>query len=140
MHLVYVWYVTFFPAGNHRSEVTHVTKVIRYFNSFFVQTHCFIGVLFQITGSNNWNMSHFFHSMLAVKFQQGISMSMARKDADEQLSFWIDDSNLRAWLLMNMMADSDTGKIRWRCNVQGIFDSFNSHLGTLFFQLELLIF
>ena len=65
---------------------------------------------------------------------------MARKDADEQLSFWIDDSNLRAWLLMNMMADSDTGKIRWRCNVQGIFDSFNSHLGTLFFQLELLIF
>ena len=97
---------------------------------YFTVFHDFFFLFLQVTDSNDWNMSHFFHAMLGVTFQQGVSASEARRDADKQLAVRIQDPNLRAWLLMNMMQDEETKEIRWRCNVQGIYDSFQSHIGT----------
>eukprot|EP00095_Tigriopus_kingsejongensis_P004350 maker-scaffold540_size141973-snap-gene-0.21 protein:Tk04350 transcript:maker-scaffold540_size141973-snap-gene-0.21-mRNA-1 annotation:"abhydrolase domain-containing protein 11" len=86
---------------------------------------------FDETDSIEWNMSHFFHAMQAVKFTQGVPISQSRKDADRQLSKRIHDPMIRAWLLMNVMQDESTNEIRWRVNVDGIYKAFKHHLGNV---------
>ena len=83
----------------------------------------------QTMDSSDWNMSHFFHAMLAVEFQQGTTLSQSRRDADKQLSSRISDPMLRAWLLMNMMEDEETGEVGWRINIENIYNGFLEHIG-----------
>ena len=64
-----------------------------------------------MTSSNEWNMEHYFHCLKSVTFNQSLSVSMARKEADKQLAVRIKDPGLRAWLLMNMRQDPDTKQI-----------------------------
>ena len=85
---------------------------------------------FDVTDATEWNMSHFFHAMLAVNFPQDVAISKARKAADEQLAKRISDPMLRAWLLMNM-AEGEDGAVGWRINVRGILESFQIHIGEL---------
>merc|ERR1719189_382018 len=37
---------------------------------------------FDVTSSNEWNMEHYFHCLKNVQFNQSLSVSMARRDAD----------------------------------------------------------
>ena len=60
----------------------------------------------------------------AVKFDQSLPISQARKDADRQLAVRIQDAGLRAWLLMNMKQDLDTKLIGWKINLAGIHSAF----------------
>ena len=60
----------------------------------------------------------------AVKFDQTLPISQARKDADSQLAVRIQDPGLRAWLLMNMKQDPVTKKIDWKINLAGIHSAF----------------
>ena len=60
----------------------------------------------------------------AVKFDQSLPISQARKDADGQLAVRIQDPGLRAWLLMNMKQDPDTKLIDWKINLAGIHSAF----------------
>lgn len=76
-------------------------------------------------------MAHFFHAMLAVEFPQDVPISQARKDADKQLAKRIKDPMLRAWLLMNVMQDEHTQEIRWKINVNAIYEAFKKHIGTM---------
>ena len=84
---------------------------------------------FNLEDGMEWHMDHFFHAMKAVKFIQpsdtdSWSLHKSRKDADVQLSHRIRDANLRAWLLMNMGQDTNTGLVGWRNNLEVIHESF----------------
>jgi len=91
---------------------------------------------FDVTSSNEWNMEHYFHCLKAVNFNQSLTISKARKDADEQLSVRIKDAGLRAWLLMNMQQDPKTREIRWRINVDGIHQAFKSDIAKIEFPCD----
>jgi pimeloyl-ACP methyl ester carboxylesterase len=41
---------------------------------------------FDVTDSTEWNMSHFFHLLKSVRFQDNLPISKVRKDADAQLA------------------------------------------------------
>jgi len=83
---------------------------------------------FDVTSSNEWNMEHFFHCLKAVNFNQSMTLSQARKDADSQLSLRIKDAGLRAWLLMNMRQDPKTKEIGWKINIDGIHNAFYKNI------------
>lgn len=83
---------------------------------------------FDESDPTEWNMAHFFHAMLAVEFPQDVPISQARKDADKQLAKRIKDPMLRAWLLMNVMQDEHTQEIRWKINVNAIYEAFKKHI------------
>ena len=100
---------------------------------------------FDVTSSNEWNMEHFFHclkvcfklpqdsgvimvSLQAVKFDQSLPISQARKEADRQLAVRIQDAGLRAWLLMNMKQDPVTKHIGWKINLDGIHSAFYNNI------------
>ena len=83
---------------------------------------------FDVTSSNDWNMEHYFHCLKAVQFNQSLSISQARKDADTQLAGRIRDAGLRAWLLMNMRQDPKTREIGWRINIDGIHSAFKESI------------
>ena len=68
-------------------------------------------------------MEHYFHCLKSVTFNQSLSVSMARKEADKQLAVRIKDPGLRAWLLMNMRQDPVTKEIGWRINIDGIHEA-----------------
>jgi len=86
---------------------------------------------FDVTSSNEWNMEHYFHCLKAVHFDQKLTISKARKSADDQLAVRIPDAGLRAWLLMNMHKDPKTGEIGWRINIDGIHQAFKSEIATI---------
>jgi len=90
---------------------------------------------FDVTSSNEWNMEHYFHCLKAVEFNQSLSISQARKDADNQLAVRIKDAGLRAWLLMNMRQDPKTREIGWRINIDGIHSAFKESIA-VFPQLD----
>ena len=83
---------------------------------------------FDVTSSNEWNMEHYFHCLKSVKFNQSLSVSMARKEADQQLAVRIKEPGLRAWLLMNMRQDPVTKEIGWRINIDGIHEAFYKNI------------
>ena len=83
---------------------------------------------FDVTSSNEWNMEHYFHCLKAVNFNQSVTISQARKDADTQLATRIKDAGLRAWLLMNMRQDPKTREIGWRINIDGIHAAFKESI------------
>lgn len=59
-----------------------------------------------------------------------MTVSQARKDADQQLSLRIKDAGLRAWLLMNMRQDPKTKEIGWKINIDGIHEAFYKNIAT----------
>ena len=83
---------------------------------------------FDVTSSNEWNMEHYFHCLKNVQFNQSLSVSMARRDADRQLALRIKEPGLRAWLLMNMRQDPKTKEIGWRINIDGIHEAFYKNI------------
>jgi len=83
---------------------------------------------FDVTSSNEWNMEHFFHCLKAVEFNQKVSISQARKEADSQLAKRIQDPGLRAWLLMNMKQDPISKQIGWKINIDGIHSAFKKEI------------
>ena len=83
---------------------------------------------FDVTSSNEWNMEHYFHCLKSVTFNQSLSVSMARKEADKQLAVRIKDPGLRAWLLMNMRQHPETKEIGWRINIDGIHEAFYQNI------------
>jgi len=83
---------------------------------------------FDVTSSNEWNMEHYFHCLKSVTFNQSLSVSMARKEADKQLAVRIKDPGLRAWLLMNMRQHPETKEIGWRININGIHEAFYKNI------------
>jgi len=83
---------------------------------------------FDVTSSNEWNMEHYFHCLKAVNFNQSLSLSQARKDADTQLAHRIKDAGLRAWLLMNMKQDPATKHIGWKINIDAIHQNFYENI------------
>jgi len=83
---------------------------------------------FDVTSSNEWNMEHYFHCLKAVNFNQSLSLSQARKDADSQLAHRIQSAGLRAWLLMNMKQDPVTKHIGWKMNIDAIHKSFYENI------------
>jgi len=87
-----------------------------------------INQTFDVTSSNEWNMEHYFHCLKSVKFNQSLSISMARKEADKQLAVRIKEPGLRGWLLMNMRQDPVTKEIGWRINIDGIHEAFYKNI------------
>jgi len=87
-----------------------------------------INQTFDVTSSNEWNMEHYFHCLKSVKFNQSLSVSMARKEADKQLAVRIKEPGLRGWLLMNMRQDPVTNEIGWRINIDGIHEAFYTNI------------
>lgn len=83
---------------------------------------------FDVTDPTEWSMSHFFHVLKSVHFQEKVTMSQARRDADAQLAKRIQDPGIRAWLLMNLHEDRKTGRIGWRNNLNAIHKSFESEI------------
>lgn len=83
---------------------------------------------FDVTSNNEWNMEHYFHCLKAVKFDQSLAISQARREADRQLAVRIQDPGLRAWLLMNMKQDPDTKQIGWKINIDGIHSAFYKNI------------
>ena len=57
-----------------------------------------------------------------------MTVSQARKDADNQLSLRIKDAGLRAWLLMNMRQDPKTKEIGWKINIDAIHEAFYNNI------------
>ena len=91
-----------------------------------------VNIDFDATSSTEWNMSHFFYAMKDVEFPQNLTIFQARKAADAQLAKRIQDSSLRAWLLMNVYQDSD-GIIKWRVNLDTILEAFKVNTRILVF-------
>merc|ERR1712059_114304 len=49
-------------------------------------------------------------------------------EADSQLATRISDPGLRAWLLMNLKLDAETGIVGWRINIDTIHQAFKKHI------------
>jgi hypothetical protein len=43
-----------------------------------------VNKVFDVTDATEWNMEHYFHSMLAVEFAEGVNISQCRRNADAQ--------------------------------------------------------
>ena len=48
---------------------------------------------FDVIDSTEWNMSHFFHLLKSVRFQDNLPISKVRKDADAQLAKRLKESS-----------------------------------------------
>jgi len=77
---------------------------------------------------SSWHMEYFFHCLKNVQMRQDVSLSEARKDADQQLAVRIKEPARRAWLLMNMIEDPELGTTTWRVNLEAIHRNFKDNI------------
>ncbi|KAL1110486.1 hypothetical protein AAG570_008014 [Ranatra chinensis] len=75
------------------------------------------------------NMKIYFDALLSVKFAENITLSQARKSANEQLMQWIPDNAIRQFLLTNL-TQRDGGQFKWRVNIESLSKVFQSQIMT----------
>ncbi|KAG8236774.1 hypothetical protein J437_LFUL016888 [Ladona fulva] len=78
-------------------------------------------------------MKNYFEAMKNVRIENNVTMSAARKTADEQLKTAVpayectcQDSMLRLFLTTNLIEEN--GNYRWRVNLDAISQNFFSHM------------
>ncbi|XP_072496307.1 sn-1-specific diacylglycerol lipase ABHD11-like [Notamacropus eugenii] len=69
----------------------------------------------------------YLEAMKAVQIPEELSLSQARKVADQQLSPVIQDSTIRQFLLTNLV-ESSTGQFEWRVNIEALIQQMDKIL------------
>jgi len=82
---------------------------------------------FQVANPSMLKMKVFFDALKSVTFDHTMTMSQARKAADEQLSLWIPDVGVRQFLLTNL-TKNENAKFKWRVNLEVLSKSFSSEI------------
>ncbi|XP_069683982.1 sn-1-specific diacylglycerol lipase ABHD11-like isoform X1 [Periplaneta americana] len=70
-------------------------------------------------------MPKYFEAMKSVKLSENISLSKARKMADEQLAKYVSDAGTRQFFLTNLV-EAEGGQYKWRINLDSITRNFNN--------------
>ncbi|XP_034237430.1 protein ABHD11-like [Thrips palmi] len=74
-------------------------------------------------------MGKYFNAMKSIRLQPNIPLSVARKNADQQLSSTISDKPLRDFLIMNLI-EAEKGKYTWKINLDALANNFMTKIAT----------
>ncbi|VEN53243.1 unnamed protein product [Callosobruchus maculatus] len=85
-----------------------------------------VGDISPIRNSPNLDsMPSLFQAMESVNLPSNVTMSQARSIVDEQLTKYMADKSLRAFLITNLVA-THNGSYTWRINIPALMKNFNN--------------